>query len=121
MIKTAIPLTDNKLSEHFGHCEQFAIYELDDEKRIISGPELVPPPPHEPGVFPKWLKSLGTDLVIAGGMGKRALDLFSENGIAVISGTAGETPEAVIEDFRKDALGDEKPSCNHDHDDHHCA
>ncbi|MBC8489043.1 MAG: chromosome partitioning protein ParA, partial [Bacteroidetes bacterium] len=56
-MKIAIPLTGGKLSAHFGHCEQFGIYEVDDENIITS--ELVTPPPHEPGVFPKWLHELG--------------------------------------------------------------
>lgn len=121
MTKIAIPLTNNLLSEHFGHCETFAVYELDASGALVNEERLTPPP-HEPGVFPAWLKSLGVERVIAGGMGRRALDLFAQNGIEVNSGATEAQPEALIEAFRKNALSNEKPSCNHNHDEgeHNC-
>lgn len=118
-MKIAIPLTSGTLSEHFGHCEQFAVYEINDSDRSVESSELLTPPPHEPGVFPAWLAGLGVNLVVAGGMGRRALDLFAENGIEVHSGLAGESAEKVMEAFMKDTLSHEAPLCNHDHDGEH--
>lgn len=120
MTKLAIPLTNNGLSEHFGHCETFAIYTLDENGKQILNEEILVPPPHEPGVFPKWLHDLGVSVIIAGGMGRRALDLFAENGITVRAGKPGETPRNVVQSLIDNTVGNSEPTCGHDHD-HHCA
>jgi predicted Fe-Mo cluster-binding NifX family protein len=121
MTKIAIPLTDSTLSEHFGHCEQFAVYEMSEDKRTIANVTMLTPPPHEPGVFPAWLHGLGVTLIITGGMGRRALDLFAENGIKVASGVPGTAPDLAIKAFRDDALNNDEPACNHEHGhEHHC-
>lgn len=115
MTKIAIPLTNNTLSQHFGQCEQFAIYEMSDDNRSIAGVSMQTPPPHEPGVFPAWLAGLGVNMIIAGGMGRRALDLFAENGIKVVAGATGTAPDLVIKAYQADALGSDEPTCNHEH------
>ncbi len=73
-MKFAIPLARGVLCNHFGHSEEFAIIETENGQ--IKDKELHTPPPHEPGVLPRWLGELGVKVVIAGGMGRRALDLF---------------------------------------------
>ena len=82
-MKFAIPLAEGKLTAHFGHCREFALVEVEDAK--IKTKETLEPPPHEPGALPRWLHEIGTDVIIAGGMGARALDLFAQNGIKVLS------------------------------------
>ncbi len=82
--KIAIPTTNGVLSSHFGHCEKFTIYEVKEDKIVKE--EFVTPPPHEPGTFPKFLRDLGCDTIIAGGMGSRAQNLFRDNNIEVIIG-----------------------------------
>ena len=89
MMKIAIPLSEGRLSAHFGHCEQFALIEVDPVSKQILAQTLVVPPPHEPGLLPRWLHQQGVQVVIAGGMGRRALDLFAQNGIAVHAGARG--------------------------------
>jgi predicted Fe-Mo cluster-binding NifX family protein len=75
-MKFAIPLAEGKLTAHFGHCQEFALVDVEDNE--IKNKETLVPPPHEPGVLPKWLHDLGTNVIIAGGMGGRALDLFAQ-------------------------------------------
>jgi ATP-binding protein involved in chromosome partitioning len=54
-IKIAIPMAEDKLCLHFGHCERFALLDVDlTGRKIISRADAVPPP-HEPGVLPRWL------------------------------------------------------------------
>ena len=77
-MKIAIPVTNGRLSSHFGHCEQFAVVDVDDVGKSITNSELLTPPVHEPGVLPKWLSEMSVNLVIAGGMGQRALQLFAQ-------------------------------------------
>jgi len=121
IMKIAIPLTAGRVSEHFGHCEQFALIEADLESKQILTQTLVVPPPHEPGLLPRWLQQQGVQIVIAGGMGRRALDLFAQNNIAVHAGAPGDTPENVARVFLNGALGGGTPSCSGHNDGHsHC-
>jgi predicted Fe-Mo cluster-binding NifX family protein len=82
--KIAIPLENGVLSKHFGHCQQFAVLETMYES--IENESLLVPPPHEPGVIPLWLAQEGITDVIAGGMGQRAIDLFTRHNINVFVG-----------------------------------
>jgi predicted Fe-Mo cluster-binding NifX family protein len=118
-MKIAIPLTAGRLSDHFGHCEEFALIELDPASKEILVQSLLIPPPHEPGALPRWLHQQGAQAVIAGGMGRRALDLFAQNGITVHAGAAGATPEDLVRAYVNGGLGGGTPSCGHDH--HHCS
>jgi predicted Fe-Mo cluster-binding NifX family protein len=115
-MKIAIPLTAGRLSAHFGHCEQFALIEADPASKQILNQTLLTPPPHEPGLLPRWLHQQGVNAIIAGGMGRRALDLFAQNGIAVHAGAAGDTPDNVAKAFLNGALAGGTPTCGHDYD-----
>jgi predicted Fe-Mo cluster-binding NifX family protein len=120
MMIIAIPLTAGRLADHFGHCEQFALIEADPGSKRILTQKLVVPPPHEPGLLPRWLQQQGVQVVIAGGMGRRALDLFAQNGIAVHAGASGGTPDNVAQAYLDGALGGGTPTCGHDHEHTHC-
>jgi len=98
-MRIAIPLTAGKLSQHFGHCEQFAIIDVDSDSKNIKSQELVEPPGHEPGVLPRWLAGLHVDLIIAGGMGQRAQQLFAENNIDVVVGAPDNEPQELISQY----------------------
>lgn len=120
-MKFAIPMAGGKLTLHFGHCQEFAIIDVEDKK--IVGKEVLLPPPHEPGVLPKWLHDLGTNVVIAGGMGHRAIDLFNQAGIQVVTGAEVREPEALVLDFldNKLVVGDNACAGGHgDNGDHKC-
>ena len=112
-MKIAIPLAEGKLAMHFGHCAQFAIVEVDEENKKITGRDDLVPPPHEPGVLPKWLAEKGADVIIAGGMGQRAQMLFAQNGIKVLVGAPSETPENIIEAYLGDNLTTGVNLCDH--------
>ena len=108
----AMPIVQNQLCMHFGHCEVFAFFEVDkNEKRIIKKTTLAPPP-HEPGILPPWIKRQGADVVITGGMGARAQGLFQEVGIKVITGACGD-PEQVVLDYLNNSLQTGANACDH--------
>ena len=112
-MKIAIPMTNGQISSHFGHCEQFAIIDVDiDNKKIINS-ELLTPPPHEPGLLPKWLAGQSVKLVIAGGMGQRAQSLFKENNIDVIVGVVDNTPEELVKLYMNSKLTSGQNICDH--------
>ena len=112
-MKIAIPLSAGQLAEHFGHCEQFALIEADPASKQIVSQTRVVPPPHEPGLLPRWLHEQGVQVIIAGGMGRRALDLFTQNGIAVHAGATGRTPEDLTQAWLTGTLGSATPTCGH--------
>ena len=107
----AVPVAEGKLCAHFGHCEQFALIETENGK--IKGKVMHTPPPHEPGVLPKWLHELGANIVIAGGMGASAQDLFSKDGIKVITGAPMDPPESLVNQYLSDTLVTGENVCDH--------
>jgi len=110
-MKFAIPLAQGKLTAHFGHCQEFALVEVEGNQ--IKNKEMLVPPPHEPGVLPKWLHEQGADVIIAGGMGGRALDLFAQNGIQVITGAPVLTPEELVQKYLDQSLETGDNLCDH--------
>lgn len=94
-MRIAVPVTNGRLSAHFGHCEQFAVVDADRENNRVTHVEALTPPAHEPGALPKWLSGLCVDVVIAGGMGRRAQQLFAQNNIDVVVGAADNPPEEL--------------------------
>ncbi len=112
-MKIAIPLAEGKLCAHFGHCQQFALLDVDEKTRKVTKKQLLTPPPHEPGVLPRWLHGLGTDTIIAGGMGQRAQQLFTENNIKVVVGASPEIPEKLVEDYLAGTLQVGANLCDH--------
>jgi len=112
-MKIAIPMAQGALSLHFGHCEQFAIFEVDAENKKILGKQLLTPPPHEPGSLPRWLHQQQADVIITGGMGAMAQSLFAQNGIKVITGATAQPPEQVVQAFLDDSLQTGANVCDH--------
>ncbi len=112
-LKIAVPVANGQLCLHFGHCEKFALVSVDPEKKTIQNVDLVTPPPHEPGVLPKWLSEQHATMVIAGGMGSRAQSLFTEYGIQVLTGASAGTPEDVVSAYLNGTLVTGDNICDH--------
>ena len=112
-MRIAVPLTAGKLSQHFGHCEEFAIIDVNNDSRDIETQELVKPPAHEPGALPKWLTGLQVQLVIAGGMGQRAQQLFAQNKIDVVVGAQDNTPQELVQKYLTGQLQRGQNICDH--------
>jgi predicted Fe-Mo cluster-binding NifX family protein len=112
-MRVAIPLADGKLSMHFGHCERFALIDVDPKAKAILGKQELKAPEHEPGLLPRWLAEHGAQMIIAGGMGARAQDLFARNGIEVVVGAPAQTPEALVSSYLDGALQSGKNVCDH--------
>lgn len=111
-MKIAIPVVDGQLCLHFGHCQQFAIITVDDDKNVTST-EMLTPPAHAPGVIPQWLAEQNVNLIIASGMGQRAVSLFNENNIEVIIGASSGTPDEVVKAYLAGNLQTGDNVCDH--------
>ena len=110
-MKFAIPLAEGKLTAHFGHCQEFALIEVEGEE--IKAKEILVPPTHEPGVLPRWLHEQGANVIIAGGMGQRAQTLFTDQDITVIVGAPVEDPEILVKSYLNNALISGDNLCDH--------
>lgn len=112
-MRIAVPVVDGKLSPHFGHCDLFALLDLDPGEHTIIHRQDVEAPPHEPGLLPRWLADRGANVIIAGGMGGRALDLFRAQGIAVVLGAPVDEPERLATAYIAGKLTTGRNSCDH--------
>jgi Mrp family chromosome partitioning ATPase/predicted Fe-Mo cluster-binding NifX family protein len=112
-MKIAIPMADGKLTTHFGHCESFALVDVNTIERKIIKREDIIPPPHEPGLLPPWLAERGVNMIIAGGMGQRAQGLFAQSGINVVVGAPADTPEQLVCDYLSGTLQVGANTCDH--------
>jgi predicted Fe-Mo cluster-binding NifX family protein len=109
----AVPTAGGVLCAHFGHCETFAVMDVDTATGKILSTRHEPPPPHEPGVLPAWIASIGVDVVLAGGMGQKARDLFEEKGVKVVVGAMAAAPEALVADYLRGSLATGPNTCDH--------
>lgn len=98
---------------HFGHCEKFALLDVDKQAKKILGRKDVDSPPHQPGLLPSWLAEQGVNLVIAGGMGQRALQIFQSHGIQVLVGASPEAPERIVGEYLAGTLKSGGNVCDH--------
>lgn len=112
-MKIAIPTAEGKLAMHFGHCQQFDILTVDTDAKTIASCEAQTPPPHEPGVLPAWLHEQGVNLIIAGGMGSRAQQLFAQNHIQVVVGAPAAPSQELVNAWMNGTLASGANACDH--------
>jgi len=114
-MKIAVASMGNTVAAHFGHCENFNIY--DTEKDAITAANSVPNLGHKPGFLPNYLGDMGVNVIIAGGMGGGAVEIFNERDIEVIVGVSGDT-RAAAEKYLRGELQSTGAVCHeHEHAD----
>lgn len=92
-MKIAVAANGTQVAGHFGHCENFIFFVTEGDK--IVSEESVPNPGHRPGFLPNFLADNGAEVIIAGGMGGGAVDIFTERGVEIFVGVTGEAKDAV--------------------------
>jgi len=107
----AVPIEAGRLCSHFGHCQEFAFVRTKDGK--VIGSSRLTPPPHEPGVIPKWLAEQGANVVLAGGIGARAKEMLVEKGIEVVIGVKEGEPEEMARSYLTGSLVTGENACDH--------
>ena len=112
-MRFAVPVTGGVLSAHFGHCEHFALFDIDEASKEVIKKELIASPAHEPGLLPGWLAEQGVSVVIAGGMGSRAQTLFAQNRIKVVTKVTESDPDKAVRDYLADNLEFGESACDH--------
>jgi predicted Fe-Mo cluster-binding NifX family protein len=87
---------DSVVSPHFGRCPHYIL--VDVEGRDVTGIQEVDNPfygHHQPGQVPGFIQSLGADVMLAGGMGRRAIMFFQQCGIEGVTGAYGTVRQSV--------------------------
>jgi predicted Fe-Mo cluster-binding NifX family protein len=117
-MKIAIPVTsDNRIDDHFGHCEYYGVYTISDDSQIIDVKTIK----SEQGCGCKSniasvLSDQGVTIMLAGGIGGGAINVLNNWGIDVIRGCSGIAAE-VVNDYVSGKLSDSGVSC-HQHEQH---
>ncbi len=112
-MKVAIATDAGQVSAHFGRCEGYTLYEVGDGKVEPAG--FIPAPRgHAPGELPQLLHQAGADVIIAGGMGVMAKQLFNEAGLEVVIGAAGDVA-AAAQAYAEGKLQSTGAPCDHEH------
>ena len=112
-MKIAVASMGNTVAGHFGHCENFNIYESAD------GAVSIPNPGHRPGFLPNFLGDMGVEVIIAGGMGGGAVEIFNERNIEVIVGAEGDARSAA-ESYLRGELKSTGSICHEHEHAHEC-
>ena len=107
-MKIAISTDNGKVAQHFGRCSQYQKVEIVNDE--VNNINVVDKPRHTPVALPKYLNNQDCDLIIAGGMGRRAQGFFREFGIDWIIGVQGDI-EQVIEDYINGSLESGESLC----------
>lgn len=110
---------DSAVSHHFGRCPYYVLVDVEGTER--RGVQTVANPffsAHRPGQVPQFISELGAQVMVAGGMGRRALDFFRKARIQTVTGAQGTVAEA-LDAFLDGSLGGAEPcrdSTQHQHD-----
>jgi len=114
--KISFPTSDKvTVDEHFGHCKEFVIYTIvENEVKEVT---YVQPPEHTPGSFPKYLGSQGVDVIVTGGMGVMAVNLFKQQNIDVVLGARGRI-DVNLSEYLGGFLTSKGSVCDHDSETH---
>ena len=114
-MKIAVPTRGNNVDDHFGHCEQYTIFTIDDNRNIEHS-ELLPSPQgcgcksNIAGI----LQEKGVTILLAGNMGDGALRVLTMHGIEVYRGNSGNARH-IAEAFLQGNISDSGEGC-HQHE-----
>lgn len=93
IMRIAVTFENDSVFQHFGHTEQFKIYDAEENKIIKS--EVVSTNGQGHGALAGFLKTAGVDVLICGGIGGGAQAALSEAGIKLFGGVTGKADDAV--------------------------
>ncbi len=105
---------EGEVSAHFGRCPYYTLVRVDGREirdvRVATNPNF---DSHQPGAMPVFIRDLGANVILAGGMGPRAVQMFQHFGIEVATGAIGRVG-AVLDAYLDGRVAGIVP-CSHDH------
>ncbi len=111
-MKIALPSRDNSIDNHFGHCEYYTIFSVDEVKKEILSQETLESPAGCgcKSNIAQVLAEAGVSVMLAGNMGQGAVNVLKNSGIEVIRGCSGDV-KAVAEKWIQGNIADSGDSC----------
>ena len=116
-MKIAVTYENGEVFQHFGHTEEFKVYEVEDGKVVSS--EVIGSNGSGHGALAGLLADKSIDVLICGGIGSGAQEALIQNGIELCAGTSGNADEAV-EAYLRGELVNTGANCDHHDADHSC-
>ncbi|MBT3751698.1 MAG: dinitrogenase iron-molybdenum cofactor biosynthesis protein [Bacteroidetes bacterium] len=116
-MKIAIPTRNNQVDAHFGHCEYYTIFIVEDQKILSVEPMQSPEGCGCKSDIANTLMEIGVSLMLAGNMGAGALHKLNSFGIEVVRGCSGNV-EDVVNEYLKGQIQDSGQGCSQ-HEQHH--
>lgn len=118
MVKIAFASEDNRelesrLAYHFGRCPYYVFTEIKDGQ--VESVEVKNNPffgSHTPGAVPQFIANENANVIIAGGMGPRALDWFRRLNVQPVTGVSGKIKD-ILNDYMAGKLGGAEPCDDH--------
>ena len=113
MTKLAIPTREGRVDDHFGHCDHYSLFTIDDNKQVVSTERL--DSPQGCGCksnIASVMQQMGITMMLAGNMGMGAFNKLSAHGISVIRGCKGDIND-VLKAYLDGKLTDSAESCDH--------
>ena len=87
---------DSCVSHHFGRCPFFVLIDVEGEEvqqvKVIQNPFFTG---HQPGMVPQFIHEQGADVMISGGMGRKAIGFFEQFGIKPSTGASGSARDTL--------------------------
>lgn len=117
-MKIAVTYENGQIFQHFGHTQEFKVYEIEDGKikdsKVIGNGGVG----HE--ALAELLSNGDIEILICGGIGPGAQVALAEYGIKVVPGATGDA-DAAVEMFLNGALEfSTEANCNHHGEGHMC-
>lgn len=113
----AVTYENGEVFQHFGHCEQFKIYEVENDKVTQEGVVSAIGSGH--GALAGFLKDYNVDVLICGGIGGGARTALAQMGIQLFPGVVGSADEAVAALLNNSLQFDPNTMCSHHHEGEH--
>lgn len=114
---------NSTVAHHFGRCPYFVLIDVEDDEvqdvNVVDNPYYSA---HQPGQVPGFIKEQGADVMLSGGMGRRAIQFFEQYGIESATGatgTAGSALECYLSGDMASAAPCKESEEHHQHGHHH--
>ncbi len=117
-MKIAVTYENGEIFQHFGHTEQFKVYDIEDGKVVKS--EVVSTNGSGHGALAQLLATLKADTLICGGIGAGAQNALAQAGIRLYGGVSGNADEAVNALLAGNLAFQPDVHCDHHGSDHQC-
>jgi len=117
VMRIAVTYENGEVFQHFGHSQQFKLYDIEDGK--IVSEQVMDTNGQGHGALAGFLSGAQADILICGGIGMGAQNALSEAGIKLYGGVSGSADEAVKAFLAGNLEFDADVHCNHHHEEGH--